>query len=163
MSRIITKKRALIVAAVTSLTLVAVAIAYYTTLGEGTGEGTVDSAYAANLVIEGDIPESGLVVPGSAVTLTGTTVTNPATNEGDARATTVEATDINAGGDDEAGPDTCDDDWFSIADVAVNDNLAPGETVSFTAVIEMSNPTDVSQDACKGDAITIEWDSDATE
>ena len=162
MSRI-TKKRALLTAAITSLVVVAVAIAYYTTLGEGTGDGTVDSAYANNLVITGDVPASGLLVPGATVALEGESVTNPAGNPGDARATTVEATDIDVGGDDEAGPDACDDSWFTIDDVAVNDNLTPGETVSFAAEIEMSNPTDVSQDACKGADIDIEWDSDATE
>ena len=160
MSRIISKKRALLTAAIASLALVAVAIAYYTTLGEGSGGGTTDNAYATNLVIKGDVPAG--VVPGATVDLTNESVKNPITNPGDARVTIVKATDIDVGGDDEAqggDPSGCVDSWFSIADVPVNTNLDPDESVTFDAQIAMQNPEGVDQNACKNKQISIEWDS----
>jgi hypothetical protein len=163
MSRLISKKRALLTAAVCSLTLVAVAIAYYTTLGEGTGTGTNGSAYATNLLIEGNVP-AGLV-PGATVNLDGEKVTNPSSNTGHARVTTIVATDIDVGAANES--DACNDSWFTIVPIDVNQNLASGANTTFAAQITMANAvvdgTPVSQDACKGLPITIEWDSDATE
>ena len=117
--------------------------------------GTTDAAYANNLVIAGDVP-AGLV-PGKTLDLVNESVKNPAANPGDARVTTVHATDIDVGLADES--DACNDSWFSIADVPVNDNLAPNETVTFAAQIVMSNPLDVDQNACKNQPISIEWDS----
>ena len=159
MSRLISKKRALLVTAVTSLTLVAVAIAYYTTLGEGTGTGTTDAAYANKLLIEGNVPAG--VVPGATVQLTGEKVTNPAGNPGHARVTTIVATDIDVGLADES--DACNDAWFSIPSIPVNANLASGANTTFSAAITMTNEASTNQDACKNQPISIEWDSDDTE
>jgi hypothetical protein len=165
MSRILRKKRALLVTAVTSLALVAVALAYYTTLGEGTSTGSsTEAGYANKLLIEATVPPG--VVPGATVQLTGEKVTNPAGNPGTARVSTITATDIDVGLANES--DACNDAWFTITDIPVNANLASGANTTFSAALTMANAVDgggapVNQDACKNQPISIEWDSDDTE
>ena len=165
MSRI-TKKRALITAAITSLVLVAVAVAFYTTAGDGTGSGTADTAYAANLDILGSVTtaDEGTLVPGGDVDIEGT-IEN--TNEGAAKVS-------NLSGTVDPVPAGCLAAWFEITDVDIDDTVAPddvveaGETVDFTATLEMEDAHDtttgaaIDQDDCKGATLDIAWQSDAS-
>ena len=111
MSRFISKKRALLTAAVTSLALVAVAIAYYSTTGSGTGTGgTTAAGYADNLAITGDADASTLV-PGGSVPISGN-VSND--NDGAAKVGTVTGSVTNV--DEVAG--TCALSNFTIDTVS---------------------------------------------
>jgi hypothetical protein len=147
MSRIISKKRALLTAAIASLALVAVAVAYYTTLGDGSGTGTTDAAYAENLDITGDVP-AGLV-PGDEVTISGN-VHNP--NPGSAEVTTVTGA-VNA------APAGCDDTYFDIEDIVMNEVIPAGGNADFTATLTMEDDPAENQNACKSAGLTVTWAS----
>jgi len=154
MSRILNKKRALLITAATSLALVAVALAFYTTTGSGSGTGTAANGYANNLAITGDAP-AGLV-PGGFVTITGNVHNG---NSGAAKVGTVTGT-VDAAG-------SCTDSWFTITDVAFSggsDVIAAGGDRAFTAKLNMADAVDgsnvpVDQNACKGAGLTITWAS----
>jgi hypothetical protein len=153
MSRFISKKRALLTAAVTSLALVAVAVAFYTTAGSGSGSGTTAANYASTLTITGSLDDASLV-PGGTAGITGN-VHNP--NSGSAKVSTVE-------GDVTAATGGCDISYFTIADKAVNavlagENAGTTDDQAFTTTISMSNSPTVNQDACKGSTLTISWSS----
>jgi|RhiMethySRZTD1v2_1073278.scaffolds.fasta_scaffold81527_5 hypothetical protein len=154
MSRFISKKRALLTAAIASLALVAVAIAFYTTTGSGSGTGTARNGYANALAITGDAP-AGLV-PGGFVTITGNVHNG---NSGAAKVGTV------TGAVDAAG--SCTDSWFTITDVAFSggsDVIPANGDRAFTAKLNMADAVDnegvpVDQNACKGAALSIAWSS----
>ena len=163
MSRFISKKRALLTAAVTSLALVAVAIAFYTTAGSGSGTGSTAANYANNLAITGNLDNANLV-PGGSVGITGN-VHNP--NTGSARVSTVTGTVV-AGAADTAGvppAGDCKDSWFHVADKAVNavllkqDASNTDDDAAFTTTISMDDVTNANQDDCKSAALAITWSS----
>jgi len=151
MSRFTNKKRALLTAAITSLVLVAVAIAFYSTAGDGSGTGSTADGYADNLEITGDLNDATLV-PGSSVEIDGN-VHNP--NPGSAHVTTV------VGGVDASGD--CDDTYFTIDDVVIDDVIAAGGDEPFDAEIEMEDDPAENQDDCKDAVLTITWSSAAAD
>ncbi len=170
MSRFISKKRALLTAAVTALVLVAVAIAFYSTTGSGTGDGTTDGNYAQDLQITGDLDDATLV-PGGTVGITGN-VHNP--NSGSAHVSTVEGTVVAGAPDPEAGPASgdCDDSYFTIEDeeldtvLEADDGNTTGpepDNQSFTTTITMDDETTENQDACKGADLDITWSAVAAD
>lgn len=156
MTRLINKKRALLTAAVTSLTLVAVAIAFYSTVGSGDGDATTRDGYANNLVVNGS-PSSTQLVPGSSVSISGTIANN---NPGSAKVGTITGTV------DET-PAGCNAAWFSITgvDVPDTDDVVPANSsIPFSATLNMADAVDgsgnpVNQDACKNASLDIDWSS----
>ena len=159
MSRII-KKRALLTAAITSLALVAVAIAFYSTTGGGSGSGSTADGYATNLQITGTLDDATLVPGGSAVGITGN-VHNP--NPGSAHVSTVTGAVTAATGG-------CDTSYFHIADEEIDDvltaedNAAGGtDDKSFTTSITMDDEEAINQDACKDSDLTITWSAVAAD
>jgi hypothetical protein len=167
MSRFISKKRALLTAAVTSLVLVAVAIAFYSTTGSGEGSGTTGDGYTTDLAITGDL-DDGTLAPGGEVGITGN-VHNP--NPGSAHVSTVEGTVV-AGDEDDAvnGPDAgdCDDSYFTIADEEVDtvllaQNASNTDDVGFTTTITMDDEPTENQDACKSADLAITWSAVAAD
>ena len=151
MSRILSKKRALLVTAATSLALVAVAVAFYSTTGSGTGSGGTTAAGNANLTITGTANASTLV-PGGSVPISNGNIHNG--NPGSAKHGTVSATvDAAAAG--------CSDSYFTVTGITLagtSDVIAAGGDRTFTATLNMADDT-VSQDACKNTALTINWSS----
>ena len=152
MSRII-KKRALLTAAITSLALVAVAIAFYSTVGSGEGNATTADNYANDLVISNTEPAETLV-PGSEVQITGEIAND---NPGSAKVGTItgsvtDATEVLTG--------TCAIADFTIDNIVLSgsDVIPANDSVGFTADLNMAD-TAVSQDACKGAELDIDWSS----
>ena len=156
MSRIISKKRALLTAAIASLALVAVAIAFYSTVGSGDGDATTRTANPVDLAIDGDATTAELV-PGDSVGITGT-ITNG--NEGAAKVHDL------AGSVDET-PVGCNAGWFTITGVTIPDTddvIEAGQSIGFTATLNMADAHDgegnpVDQNACKGASLDIDWTS----
>lgn len=156
MSRFISKKRALLVTAVTSLTLVAVAIAFYSTAGSGDGDATTRDGYANNLVVNGS-PSTATLVPGGSVSISGTIQNN---NPGAAKVGTITGTV------DET-PAGCNAAWFFINGIDVpdaDDVVAANSSIPFSATLNMTDAVDgsgnpVDQNACKNAAIDIDWSS----
>ena len=166
MSRIITKKRALL-GAVATVAIAAVAIAYWTTTGTGTGTGTAGTD-ADNVSVTGVV--NGLMYPGGPGRAVNFTAANPANfNQSisnihlvsvDAYASVADrAAGLNelagcGGPNDTVAPITSD---FSMSDVALNPasgtegDIAPGATaqpVGPSGTLTMNN-LDSNQDACK--------------
>ncbi len=154
MSRFITKKRALLATAVTSLALVAVAIAWYSTTGSGQQSGgTTAGDYPNELAITGTANASTLV-PGGSVPISDGKIHNG--NTGSAKHGTVSATvDAAASG--------CDDSYFTVSGITFAQNtsevIAAGGNRGFTATLNMADDANNSQNACKGTALTINWSS----
>jgi hypothetical protein len=154
MSRFISKKRALLTAAVTSLALVAVAIAYYSTTGDGTGTGgTTAAGYGDTLNITGDA-NAATLVPGGSVPISGN-VSND--NGGAAKVGTVTGSVTNV--DEVAG--TCALSNFTIDTVSLTPGtvIAANDDATFTAVLHMADSTTVDQDAGKSAELDITWSS----
>src|SRR5688500_13852757 len=137
MSRFISKRRALLATAATSLALVAVAVAFYSTTGSGTGSGGTTAAGNANLVITGTANASTLV-PGGSVAISNGNIHNG--NPGSAKHGTVSATV------DAAAPG-CSDSYFTVTGITLagtSDVIAAGGDRTFTATLNMADDT-VSQ------------------
>ena len=155
MSRIITRKRALLSAVVASAALAAVAFAFYSTTGDGSGSGgTTANGYADTLNITGDANASTLV-PNSSVPISGN-VSND--NSGAAAVGTITGSVTNV---DESGTGTCALNNFVIENIS----LAPGTVIpgngdaAFTASLRMVDSTTVNQDPCKNAELDITWSS----
>jgi hypothetical protein len=154
MSRIISKKRALLTAAIASLALVAVAIAYYSTTGSGANQsGGTTAAGLTTLQITGTADASTLV-PGGSVAISNGNIHNPNTTASAKHGTisaTVDATDPG-----------CSDSYFHVTGITpagTSDVIAPSGDRAFTATLGMDNDTSSSQDACKSTALKINWSS----
>jgi hypothetical protein len=153
MARILTKKRALLVAAATSLALVAVALAFYATTGSGSGSGgTTASGYPNALVITGTANASTLV-PGGSVPISNGNIHNG--NTGSAKHGTIT-------GSVDAAAAGCSDSYFHVTNVTPagsSDVIAAGGDRTFTATLTMDDDVNNSQDACKSTGLTITWSS----
>jgi hypothetical protein len=153
MSRILSKKRALLVTAVTSLALVAVAFAFYSTTGTGSQSGgTTATGYPNQLAITGTADASTLV-PGGSVAISNGNIHNG--NSGSAAHGTISAT-VNA------AAEGCSDSYFTVTGItpAGGSNVIPaGGDRTFTATLNMTDDVANNQNACKGTALTINWSS----
>ena len=151
MSRI-TKKRALLTAAITSLVLVAVAVAFYSTTGTGSGSGGTTATGNPNQLAITGTADASTLVPGGSVPISNGNIHNG--NSGSAKHGTVSATvDATAAG--------CSDSYFTVTGITLagtSDVIPAGGDRTFTATLNMADDT-VSQDACKGTALTINWSS----
>lgn len=153
MSRFI-KKRALLTAAITSLVLVAVAVAFYSTTGGGSGGGTNANGYPNALVITNDDADG--VYPGTPVTVNGDITNN---NTGYAKVGTVSGSVTDVTGES-AG--NCLPAWFTIGSVDVPDTddvIPANSSIPFSATLTMANLENTNQDPCKGAELVISWSS----
>jgi hypothetical protein len=160
MSRIITKKR-LVLGVVTSLMAAALALAYWTTTGEGTGSGDVKETNGT-VTLKGSLENE--IAPGQ-----NSDVAVIAWNTGDTDLW-VTSTTLSNIAVAEAGSGTCVDSDFSEThtDGKVTQGVViPHGTTEATAVtlptkhnIAFANDLDTSQDACKDGAISFDLDSD---
>jgi hypothetical protein len=147
-----TRKRALLALAGTcALGLTAFAIAYFTTIGAGTGTASVGSSSAVTL----HATVSSTLYPGASSPVS-FTIDNP--SSGSQRVGTISLSSITV----DAGHSTCStvttggNPDFTMAAVAVNKTFGPGNglTVTPTGTLTM-NDTGVSQDACQGATLTL--------
>jgi hypothetical protein len=158
MSRIITKKR-LVLGAVTSLLAAAMALAYWTTTGEGTGSGDVKES-------NGTVDLKGTIVnelaPGE-----NSNVTIIAWNTGDTDLY-VTSTTLSNIAVEEANGGTCVDADFSETNTdgtVSQGTVIPHDTTEATAVtlnphnIAFANDLVNSQDDCKDGTISFDLDS----
>jgi hypothetical protein len=155
MSRFISKKRALLGAAATSLALVAVAFAWYSTTGSGLGEdaGTTADGYPNELVITGTADASTLV-PGGEVSISNGNLHNG--NTGSAKHGTVSATVTTTKEGCNAATN------FEVKDIVLNGSsavIAAGGDRTFTAKLAMKDLAGADQDACKSAPLSIDWSS----
>jgi hypothetical protein len=156
MSRIISKKRVLLTAAIASLALVAVAIAYWTTNGTGSGSGSTSAQADGAITLVGVIDDATLA-PGKTSPIT-ITATNTDTKT-DLRVQSTTLTDVNVV-DDGTAHDGCLESWFtsSGSPVAQNQTIEadsnPVEDLNAKHSISFANDA-ANQDECKG--ATIEF------
>ena len=153
----ILKRRSTLIAVVAVLGVTAVAYAFWSASGAGTGTAATDAASGA-LTITGDAV-SGLA-PGQTVALTGTIV-NP--NNYDVRVSSLQIDSIAVDAAHLGAGCTLANYSFSNTPVTVNTTLQetnPGatDTVAFPAGLTVTMlETGVNQDVCKGATITVDY------
>ena len=154
MSRIINKKRALLTAALASLALVAVAIAWYSTTGSGSNQsaGSTQNGYTNGLVITSSGNASALV-PGGSITISGLITNN---NSGSAKHGTPVPT-IDAGPNCPAANFEFANDLTYAPDTT--NVIAANGSRSFTITLNMKDRPDTDQDGCKAAPLEIDWTS----
>ena len=159
MLRRFTKKRALAaLSAVAVLAVPGAAIAYFTDTGSGTGSATVGSA--STVTLAGTI--TGTLVPAGSPASVSVLVTNP--GSGSQYVNTVHLNSITT----DAGHSTCDlsvsggTPAFTMSDITVNQTLTKsgtaGDHTTVTGSLQM-NDTGVSQNACQGAPLTLNFTS----
>lgn len=146
------KRRMLIALGCTCAVAVAgVALAYFTSSGAGTANGTVGSS--STVTLHGTVPST--LYPGTSSSVS-FTVDNP--SSGSQRVGTITLSSITV----DAGHSTCSttisggNPDFSMPAVAVNKVFPTGngQSVTPTGTLTM-NETGVSQDACQGATVTL--------
>jgi hypothetical protein len=152
MYRFVGRKRVLIPISTVVLAIVAgVAVAYFTSLGSGTGTATVGSS--SNVTLHGAVGSS--LYPGSSSTVT-LTVDNP--SPGSELVNTIHLASIAS----DAGHSSCStvitggNPDFTMPDVLANQSFPSGngQAVTATGTLTM-NETGVSQNACQGATLTL--------
>jgi hypothetical protein len=156
MSRIYSKKRALI-GVVASLAIAAVAIAYWTAGGSGTGSASAQGAQQPLTAAQTTVLSA--MYPGDSPQTISGTVTNP--NTAKIRVANVVASIQSVTKADGAPAGTCDASDFSLTDatMAVNDDVnGSNGTKTFSgAKIQFNNKPAANQDACKGATVTLAY------
>jgi hypothetical protein len=145
-----TKKRAVIGAAIATLAMGAVAFAFFTSTGAGTGNATVGQASA--FTVDTAAP-TGTLYPGAGTSTFGYTITNP--SPGHQNVSSVVATVATSGLNVVTGPTNtpvsgCLASWFHATanPGALPADLAGGDTKPGTVDVTMDN-VNTSQDACQ--------------
>ncbi len=146
------RKRILVpVAALAALAITAVAFAYFTSSGTGSGSATVGTD--AGVTITGvTLPDT--LYPGGSTTVRFTinnTSTSTAVQVGDVVADTSAGTNgISAA----SLPTGCDASWFTFDPVTVDASIPAGRSVGETGTLHFANAS-TSQDACKRASPTL--------
>jgi hypothetical protein len=135
------KQFAAVAAGTLTLGLSVGAYAYFQAPGDGNGTAAVGSA--ANIQLSATT--AGDLYPGGPARTVTISIKNP--GNGNQSVGSVSLAGVTS---DEAG---CDTSAFSMADVAVNENLDANETVTRTGSLSMADAGD--QDACQGAALTL--------
>jgi hypothetical protein len=152
MGRSVQRKGVLIsIGIVVALLLAAIAVAYFTSLGSGTGSGTVGSS--SNVTLHGTVTSTLYPSASSTVTFT---VDNP--SSGAELVNTIHLASITP----DAGHASCStvitggNPDFTMANVLANQDFPPGngQAVTVTGTLNMRD-TGVSQDACQGATLTL--------
>ena len=139
-----------------------VAYAYFTTTGSGTANGTVGSS--SNLVIAGALSggaSDGNFYPGGPAQTVTFTITNNSPGNQVLTVIHLNAVHAYANASDQSSKTNaiagCGTSDFSMANVTVNQDLAPGDTVlTPTGSISMVD-TGLNQDACQGALLTFDF------
>jgi hypothetical protein len=148
------KKRAAILGVVAAMAISAVAVAYFTNGGSGTGSATVGTSSAA-LITQTNTLSALYPATSQPVNLD---IKN--TGTGSQFVNKVHLDSITA----DAGHASCDvsssgaNAAFTMADVTVGETIAAGATVSKSGSLAM-NDTGVSQDSCQGATLTLTFSS----
>jgi hypothetical protein len=148
------KKRAAILGVVAAMAISAVAVAYFTNSGSGTGSATVGTSSSALITQTNTL---GALYP---VTSQPVNLDIKNTGTGSQFINKVHLDSITA----DAGHATCDvsssgaNAAFTMADVTVGQTIAAGATVSKSGSLAM-NDTGVSQDSCQGATLTLTFSS----
>lgn len=127
------------------------AFAFFTAAGSGTGSATVGTSSAITLAAT----VTGAVTPDGVTGSVSVLVTNPGT--GAQTVGSIHLDSITA----DAGHSTCVvtvPTAFSMADIAVNTNLAAGASTTKTGTLVMHD-TGVNQDDCQGATLTLNLSS----
>lgn len=150
MSRILNTKKTRLAfgAVVVALAMVATAVAYWTSSGEGTG--TVKSNYAsASFEVSSGLVEN--LYPGGSA------------------AVTVKVKDADAGQNEyltkletevkETSVTECKKEWFEVTPASQEPKVvvAHGETKEYTVSLKMKEEAAVNQNACKGASVTLRY------
>jgi hypothetical protein len=150
-----TKKRVAILGVViAALAISAVAVAYFTTGGSGTGSATVGTSSSALITQTNTL---SALYPSTSQTVnldikntgTGSQFVNKVHLDSIAADAAHASCDVSSSGANAA---------FTMADVTVGQTLAAGATVSKSGSLAM-NDTGVSQDSCQGATLTLTFSS----
>jgi hypothetical protein len=152
--KLFTKKRALVLGVVASMTLGAVAFAYFTANGSGTGSASVGSSAAVTITQTNTL---AALYPTTAQAVNLDVKNNGSGSQyvGDVHLVSIAP---------DAGHASCDTSSsganaaFTMADVPVAATLAAGATTSKVGSLAM-NDTGVSQDSCQGATLTLTFSS----
>jgi hypothetical protein len=141
MSKLVTKKRALIGLCVVALASTGVAYAYWT--ASGTGSGTASTGTDSGVTISGVTFDNSLY-PGGSTTVHFTIKNNSTTAP-------VKVDKVKQNGPVSGLASGCLAADFSFANVAINHEFAASESQDYTGTLSMANTT-ANQDACKSGA-----------
>jgi hypothetical protein len=155
MSRVFIKRGVLIPIGIVVLAAAGIAVAYFTSLGSGTGTATVGSS--SEVTLHGAVASS--LYPGSSSTVT-FTVDNP--SPGAELVNTIHLVSIAP----DAGHSGCStvitggNPDFTMPDVSASQSFPPGngQAVTATGTLTM-HETGVNQDACQGATLTLKLTS----
>ena len=145
----LTKKRMLTLASVLVIALAGIAYAFYTSTGSGSGSGSAAADDGSNIVLTGGAQSVDLV-PGGTANI-------PLTAANDGVDGTIRSITGTVSVDTDHATAGCLASWFSIAPRTGLSIAVPNGATSTDAgnsVVSMANPTDTSQDACKGATLT---------
>ena len=149
------KKRIIVLAGVVAaaLGLAAGAFAYFSSSGSGSGSGSVGTASAISISSTG--PADALY-PGGAGVDVPITVANNGSGAEYVHAVQLSGISTTASGCDTSI--TGSPAAFAMPDVTVNQTIAAGDQVTVHGTLSM-NDTGVSQDACEGASLTLNFTS----
>jgi len=157
MSRIITKKR-LALGVVTSLMAAALALAFWTTTGDGTGSGDVEDGAAQAIALTGTLSDE--LVPGRTVDLEINADNTDDETHYRVVSTTVDSYDVVE--ENIADEGDCLESWFVVDTTETqNQTIEAGtdEDLGVAHEVEFLNDANANQDACKGATINFELSS----
>ena len=135
-------------------------IAYFTAGGSGSGAGATGSASTATVIqaapAAADYSPSGSnsLFPGGSQTVHLTVKNNGAGQQFINKVSLSSVTSNKAGCDSTSQPT-----WFSMSDVTIGENLAPGATSTSHDGTVTFNDTSSPQDACQGATLTFNYTS----
>jgi hypothetical protein len=145
MHRFLTKRRvALLLVTAVAAIAAAAGYAYFTSTGSGTGTASVGSSSAVTL----HGTTSGTLYPGSSGTVS-FTVDNP--SNGNEYVGTIHLASVTT----DAGHSACVMSDFTMPDVTVNHDFAPGSGQAVTPTGTLTMADNGNQDACQGAPLTL--------
>ena len=150
-----TKKIAVASGTILALSAGGVAVAYWSTSGSGTGSATT-SAGAANLSIAQTSTISNMYPGDEPQTIAGT-VTNNAENSAYVTKVVVSIASVDKAEDAPEGTCNASDYTLANAEMTVDEDIASGDTESFTGATIQFNNKASNQDACKGATVNLAY------
>ena len=132
-----------------------VAFAFWSSSGSGAGTGSTSSGASSLTVTQAGAPTD--LAPGVAAGTISGTVKNTATNNAYVNTVTVAIASVTKAANAAAG--TCDASDYALSNavMAVNTDLTPGQTVSFTGATLGFHNKASNQDACKGATVNLAY------
>lgn len=152
MGRFVRRKGMLIsIGIIAGLAVAGMAVAYFTSLGSGTGTAAVGSS--SNVTLHGAVASA--LAPGASSTVT-FTVDNSSSGAELVKAIHLASIAPDAGHSSCSAVITGGNPDFTLPDVVANQSISPGngQAVTATGTLTMRD-TGVSQDACQGATLTL--------